>query len=74
MKFDVFDDVAVKGKPETMVTKSVTRDQKKNKALLKKAANKAKKFRKDEEDAHIANKKFDRIAEMRKRRNKLLED
>ena len=73
-KFSIFDDISVKGEPEVKVGKADNREKKKNRALLKKAANKAKKFRKDEEESVISGKKFDRIAEMRKRRKQLLED
>ena len=54
------------------ISKADNREDKKRKALLKKASNVAKKFRKEEEDALIAGKKFDKIKEMRKRRKALL--
>ena len=56
----------------TTISKAETRKDKKRKALLKKASSTAAKFRKDEEAAEKAGKKFDKIKEMRKRRKALL--
>lgn len=56
------------------ISKAETRKSKQRKALLKKAANVAQKFRREEEEALKAGKKFDKIKEMRKRRKALLED
>ncbi len=68
-KFSVFDDVSIKGEPEVKVVKiKKNRKSKEHKALMKKAAARAKKFREDEEKALISGKKFDKFGEMRKRR------